>query len=74
MQSANTCDMLFDVATLIATLSEAMTLQAGDVIVSGTPAGVGFAREPKAYLRAGDLVEVSIEGIGTLSNPVVDED
>ncbi|MCM2318247.1 MAG: fumarylacetoacetate hydrolase family protein [Pseudomonas sp.] len=74
VQSANTCDMLFDVATLIATLSEAMTLQAGDVIVSGTPAGVGFAREPKAYLRAGDLVEVSIEGIGTLSNPVVDED
>ena len=74
MQSANTRDMIFDVATLIATLSEAMTLQAGDVIVSGTPAGVGFAREPKVYLQPGDRVEVSIEGIGTLSNPVVDED
>ncbi|HYQ38795.1 MAG TPA: fumarylacetoacetate hydrolase family protein [Pseudomonas sp.] len=50
------------------------TLQAGDVIVSGTPAGVGFAREPKVYLQAGDRVEVRIAGIGTLSNPVVDED
>lgn len=73
VQEANTRDMLFDVATLIATLSEAMTLQAGDVIVSGTPAGVGFAREPRLYLKAGDRVEVHIEGIGTLSNPVVDE-
>ena len=74
MQSANTRDMIFDVATLITTLSEAMTLQAGDVIVSGTPAGVGFAREPKVYLQAGDRGEVRIAGIGTLSNPVVDED
>lgn len=73
VQAANTRDMLFDVATLIATLSEAMTLQAGDVIVSGTPAGVGFARETRLYLKAGDRVEVHIEGIGTLSNPVVDE-
>lgn len=73
VQAANTRDMLFDVATLIATLSEAITLQAGDVIVSGTPAGVGFAREPRVYLKAGDRVEVHIEGIGTLSNPVVDE-
>lgn len=73
VQSANTRDMIFDVATLIATLSEAMTLQAGDVIVSGTPAGVGFAREPRLYLQSGDVVEVSIEGIGTLRNPVIDE-
>lgn len=73
VQSANTQDMLFDVATIISTLSEAVTLEAGDVIVSGTPAGVGFGMDPKVYLKAGDVVEVSIEGIGTLVNPVVDE-
>lgn len=73
VQSANTNDMLFDVATIISTLSEAVTLEAGDVIVSGTPAGVGFGMNPKVYLKAGDIVEVSIEGIGKLVNPVVDE-
>jgi len=73
VQSANTTDMLFDVATIISTLSEAVTLEAGDVIVSGTPAGVGFGMDPKVYLKAGDVVEVSIEGIGTLVNPIVDE-
>ncbi|MNI06195.1 Ureidoglycolate lyase [compost metagenome] len=73
VQSANTNDMLFDVATVIATLSEAVTLEAGDVIVSGTPAGVGFGMNPKVYLKPGDVVEVSIEGIGKLVNPVVDE-
>ncbi|MCC6073977.1 fumarylacetoacetate hydrolase family protein [Pseudomonas sp. GCM10022188] len=73
VQSANTSDMIFDIASLIATLSAAMTLQAGDVIVTGTPAGVGFSREPRLYLKAGDRVEVTIEGIGTLSNPVIDE-
>ncbi|MDH0647914.1 fumarylacetoacetate hydrolase family protein [Pseudomonas sp. GD03858] len=73
VQSANTQDMLFDVATIISTLSEAVTLEAGDVIVSGTPAGVGFGMNPKVYLKAGDVVQVSIEGIGTLVNPVVDE-
>lgn len=72
VQSANTDDMLFDVATIISTLSEAVTLEAGDVIVSGTPAGVGFGMDPKVYLKAGDIVEVSIEGIGTLVNPIVD--
>lgn len=73
VQSANTTDMLFDVATIISTLSQAVTLEAGDVIVSGTPAGVGFGMDPKVYLKAGDVVEVSIEGIGTLVNPIVDE-
>lgn len=73
VQSANTRDMLFDVATVISTLSEAVTLQAGDVIVSGTPAGVGFGMNPKVYLKPGDVVEVSIEGIGKLVNPVIDE-
>jgi len=73
VQSVNTSDMLFDVATIISTLSQAVTLGAGDVIVSGTPAGVGFGMNPKVYLKAGDVVEVSIEGIGSLVNPVVDE-
>jgi 2-keto-4-pentenoate hydratase/2-oxohepta-3-ene-1,7-dioic acid hydratase in catechol pathway len=50
-----------------------MTLEAGDVIVTGTPAGVGFARKPPLWMKPGDVCEVEIEGIGTLSNPVADE-
>ncbi|WP_269507295.1 fumarylacetoacetate hydrolase family protein [Burkholderia sp. IMCC1007] len=73
VQSANTSDMLFDVATLIAIVSEAITLEAGDVIVSGTPAGIGWAREPKLIMRDGDVCEVEIEGLGTLRNTVRDE-
>ncbi|RKS24887.1 2-keto-4-pentenoate hydratase/2-oxohepta-3-ene-1,7-dioic acid hydratase in catechol pathway [Pseudomonas sp. WPR_5_2] len=73
VQCVNTKDMIFDVATLISTLSEALTLEAGDIIVSGTPAGVGFGMTPKVYLKPGDVVEVSIEGIGKLVNPVMDE-
>lgn len=72
LQDANTSDMIFDVATVIADLSEAMTLQPGDVIAMGTPSGVGAARTPPRYLRAGDVCEVSIEGIGALTNPVAD--
>ena len=72
-QSANTEQMIFDVASLICTLSEAITLQPGDLIVSGTPSGIGWAREPKLLMRDGDVCEVSIEGIGTLQNPIVDE-
>ncbi|WP_168793988.1 fumarylacetoacetate hydrolase family protein [Paraburkholderia aromaticivorans] len=73
VQSASTDDMVFDVETLIALLSEAVTLEAGDVIVSGTPSGVGWARNPKLLMRAGDVCEVSVEGIGTLRNEIVDE-
>jgi len=73
VQSANTKDMIFDVATLIATLSEAISLQPGDVIVSGTPAGIGWAREPKLLMHHGDVCEISIQGIGTLVNTVADE-
>lgn len=73
MQSANTRQMIFDVATLISTLSEAITLQPGDVIVSGTPSGIGWAREPKRIMRDGDVCEITIEGIGSLRNPIVDE-
>jgi len=73
VQDANTSDLIFDVATLVSTLSEAFTLQRGDIIVTGTPSGVGFARKPPLYMKAGDVCEIEIEGVGTLVNPVVDE-
>ena len=73
MQSATTADMLFDIPEIIARLSEVATLETGDVLVTGTPAGVGFARKPPLYMRSGDRVEVEIEGIGILANPVLDE-
>ncbi|MDE1008405.1 MAG: fumarylacetoacetate hydrolase family protein [Paraburkholderia fungorum] len=73
VQSASTDDMVFDVATLIVLLSEALTLEAGDVIVSGTPSGVGWARNPRLLMRHGDVCEVSVAGIGTLRNEIVDE-
>ncbi|NDZ17510.1 5-oxopent-3-ene-1,2,5-tricarboxylate decarboxylase [Variovorax sp. WS11] len=74
VQSANTDDMLYDVATLISIISEAITLEVGDVIVAGTPSGIGWAREPKLLMRQGDVVEVSIERIGLLRNPIRDEE
>jgi len=70
MQEGNTSDLIFDVATLVATLSEAMTLEPGDVIATGTPAGVGYARTPPVFMRPGDRIEIEIEGIGTLVNTV----
>jgi 2-keto-4-pentenoate hydratase/2-oxohepta-3-ene-1,7-dioic acid hydratase in catechol pathway len=70
MQNANTRDMVFDVVTLIATLSEVMTLNPGDIIISGTPAGVGGAQKPPVFMQPGDVCEVSIEGIGVLSNTI----
>lgn len=73
VQSASTDDMLFDVATLIETISEAITLEPGDLIVSGTPAGIGWARNPRLLMKDGDRCEVSIEGLGKLVNPVRDE-
>lgn len=73
VQNATTADMLFDVVTLIHIISEAMTLETGDIIVSGTPAGVGFARKPPLFMKNGDVCEVEIEGLGVLRNPIVDE-
>lgn len=69
-QKANTDDMLFDVASLVSLASEVMTLLPGDMLVTGTPAGVGFGKKPQVYLRAGDVCEVEIERIGTLRNAV----
>jgi 2-keto-4-pentenoate hydratase/2-oxohepta-3-ene-1,7-dioic acid hydratase in catechol pathway len=73
VQDANTRDMIFDVATLVAVCSEPFELNPGDIIISGTPSGVGLARKPPLWMRAGDVCEVEIEGLGLLSNPVVDE-
>ncbi|MET0540559.1 MAG: fumarylacetoacetate hydrolase family protein [Variovorax sp.] len=70
MQSANTTDMIWGVAETIALLSEVLTLEPGDVIVMGTPAGVGQARTPPVWMKAGDRFEVEIERIGTLANPI----
>lgn len=70
MQDANTSDLIFDVATLVQMLSEAMTLEPGDIIVTGTPGGVGLAQTPPVWMREGDRIDVSIERIGTLSNPI----
>jgi 2-keto-4-pentenoate hydratase/2-oxohepta-3-ene-1,7-dioic acid hydratase in catechol pathway len=74
VQSASTELMIFPVATLIAYISSLMTLEPGDVIATGTPAGVGFTRDPPIALAAGDVVEVEIPGVGLLTNPVVTED
>jgi len=70
MQDANTNDMMFDVPELIRTISEVMTLLPGDIIVSGTPSGVGFARKPPVWMKAGDTCEVEVEGLGVLRNPI----
>ena len=70
MQDANTADMIFPVAELIAFLSTGTTLLAGTVLLTGTPSGVGFTRKPPVYLMPDDTVEMTVEGIGTLRNPV----
>jgi len=73
VQHATTDDLIFDVASLIAIVSEGITLEPGDLIVTGTPSGVGAARKPPLWMKPGDLCEVEIEGIGVLANRVVDE-
>ncbi|CAG0943818.1 acylpyruvate hydrolase [Gammaproteobacteria bacterium] len=74
MQAAPTGDMRFGVAELVAYASTFTRLEPGDVIATGTPGGVGFARQPPVWLKAGDVLEVEISGIGVLRNPVVDGD
>jgi 2,4-didehydro-3-deoxy-L-rhamnonate hydrolase len=70
LQDASTADMVFGVRELIAFVSEAITLQPGDLIATGTPPGVGFARTPPVFLQDGDEVTVEIDGLGSLTNPV----
>ena len=72
MQDANTASMIVSVAQAIVLLSECMTLDIGDVIAMGTPAGVGYARKPPVFMRDGDTIEIEVEGIGVLSNPIKD--
>lgn len=73
MQDANTSDMIFSVAETIALLADVLTLEPGDVIVMGTPAGVGQARTPPVWMKAGDTIVIDIEKVGTLSNPIAAE-
>lgn len=73
MQESTTADMMFDVPTLIESLSSTLTLRPGSIIMTGTPHGVGFARKPPVWLKAGDTIEVQIEGIGSLKNSVTNE-
>ncbi|MEQ8332586.1 fumarylacetoacetate hydrolase family protein [Nisaea sp.] len=73
MQSATTADMIFPVATTISLLSQTMTLEPGDLIATGTPEGVGYARKPPVWMKDGDIVEIEVEGIGALRNPVRNE-
>ncbi len=73
MQHSNTSNLIFGIPQLIAYLSSVFTLEPGDVIATGTPAGVGFARKPPRYLKPGDECRVRVEGIGELVNPVVAE-
>jgi 2-keto-4-pentenoate hydratase/2-oxohepta-3-ene-1,7-dioic acid hydratase in catechol pathway len=70
MQNSNTSDMIFSAAKLISFVSHNKTLRPGDVIMTGTPEGVGVARTPQVFLKPGDAIEVEIDGIGVLRNPV----
>jgi 2-keto-4-pentenoate hydratase/2-oxohepta-3-ene-1,7-dioic acid hydratase in catechol pathway len=71
MQDSHTSDLIFSCRELVSYLSHNLTLLPGTVIMTGTPGGVGFVRQPPVYLRPGDVIEIEVEGIGTLSNPVV---
>jgi 2-keto-4-pentenoate hydratase/2-oxohepta-3-ene-1,7-dioic acid hydratase in catechol pathway len=74
LQKSNTSNMIFKVPELVSYISQVMTLEVGDVISTGTPGGVGFVRNPQVFMKPGDVVEVELEGIGVLRNPVVDFD
>jgi 2-keto-4-pentenoate hydratase/2-oxohepta-3-ene-1,7-dioic acid hydratase in catechol pathway len=73
MQESNTSDMVFSCAQLVSFISRCMTLAPGSIIMTGTPEGVGFTREPPVFLKSGDMVTCEIDGIGCLANPVVAE-
>jgi 2-keto-4-pentenoate hydratase/2-oxohepta-3-ene-1,7-dioic acid hydratase in catechol pathway len=73
MQSDNTDNMMFPVVETLVYITQGMTLEPGDIIFTGTPSGVGFARKPPVWMKNGDVCEVEIERIGTLRNPIADE-
>jgi len=72
MQDSDTSDMVFKTAQSVSLISQIMTLEPGDLIATGTPSGVGYARKPPVWMKAGDVIEVEVDGIGTLRNPVKD--
>jgi acylpyruvate hydrolase len=71
MQQANTGDLIFDIPTILSYISEIMTLEPGDIIATGTPSGVGYARQPQVFLKPGDAIQVEIAELGVLENPVI---
>lgn len=71
MQDASTAIMIFDIPTIVSFLSSIVTIEPGDVILTGTPEGIGHARKPPVYMKAGDTVTVEIETVGTLTNPLI---
>ena len=73
MQDANTKNFLCGIVQTLILLTECMTLEPGDVVITGTPAGVGYARKPPVFMQAGDTIEIEIDGVGVLSNPIIDE-
>lgn len=73
VQSSNTKHLIFDIPALIAYLSTAFTLEPGDIVFTGTPAGVGVSRKPPVFVKAGDVMRVEIQGLGALENPVIEE-
>ena len=73
MQSDNTDNMMFPIVEMLVYITQGITLEPGDVIFTGTPSGVGHARKPPVWMKNGDTVEVEIERIGTLRNPIADE-
>jgi len=73
MQDANTKNFLWGIVETLVLITECMTLEPGDVVITGTPAGVGYARKPPVFMKAGDTIEIEIEGVGVLSNPIADE-
>ena len=73
MQYDNTDNMMFPVAETLVYVTQGITLEPGDIIITGTPSGVGFARKPPVFMRGGDTCEIDIEGVGVLVNPIADE-
>jgi 2,4-diketo-3-deoxy-L-fuconate hydrolase len=74
MQDGTTADMIFRIPRIVSYISEIVTLEPGDVIMTGTPPGIGNARNPQVFMKAGDTVSVEIERLGTLTNPLVAEE
>jgi 2,4-didehydro-3-deoxy-L-rhamnonate hydrolase len=70
LQDSNTSNMIFGVAEIVSFVSQAITLEPGDLIITGTPAGVGAFRDPKIWLKAGDEITIEIDGVGSITNPV----